>query len=88
MKLNRLWLALLAWFCSHGATPDMHVTLAHGTETEAQTRDQLRRLLKTYDLSSWTWTLKLDLDTQSSDRSRRDPSQPPRSHLARSPPQG
>ena len=39
MKLNRLWLALLAWFCSHGATPDMEVTLAHGTEAEAQTQD-------------------------------------------------
>ena len=39
MKLNRLWLAQLAWFYSHGATPDMEVTLAHGTEAEAQTQD-------------------------------------------------
>jgi hypothetical protein len=26
MKLNRLWLALLACFCSHAATPDMEVS--------------------------------------------------------------
>jgi hypothetical protein len=38
------------------------VTLAHGTEAEAQTRDQLQRLLKTYDLSSWTWTRKVLID--------------------------
>jgi hypothetical protein len=62
MKLNRLWLAQLAWFYSHGATPDMEVTLAHGTEAEAQTRDQLQRLLKTYDLSTWTWTRKVLID--------------------------
>lgn len=62
MRLNRLWLALLVWFCGHGATPDMDVTLAHGTEAEAQTRDQLQRLLKTYDLSSWTWTRKVLID--------------------------
>lgn len=40
----------------------MDVTLAHGTEVEAQTRDQLQRLLKTYDLSSWTWTRKVLID--------------------------
>ena len=62
MKLNRLWLALLACFCSHAATPDMEVTLAHGTEAEAQTRNQLQRLLKTYDVSGWTWTGKVVID--------------------------
>lgn len=82
MRLNRLWLALLVWFCGHGATPDMDVTRAHGTEAEAQTRDQLQRLFKTYDLSSWTWTRKVLIGQDG------DPLQPPRSHLAHSPPQG
>ena len=62
MKLNRLWLALLACFCSHAATPDMEVMLSHGTEAEAQTRNQLQRLLKTYDVSGWTWTGKVVID--------------------------
>ena len=62
MKLNWRWLALLASFCSQGATPDMEMTLAHGPGTEAQTRDQLQRLLKTYDLSGWTGTRNVLID--------------------------
>jgi len=42
-----------------GATPDIEVSLAHGTTAEAQTRDQLQRLLKAYDLSNWVWTRKV-----------------------------
>jgi len=38
-KLNRPWLALLAWFCGYGATPEVEVTLVHRTEAEAQTQD-------------------------------------------------
>src|SRR5581483_10600794 len=32
------------------------ITLKHGTPTEAATRDQLRRLMNTYDLSPWFFT--------------------------------
>ena len=40
-------------------------TLAHGTASEAETRDQLQRLLANYDLSDWLWTRKIVIDEDS-----------------------
>lgn len=58
----RLWLALAVCVSVFGATPDIEVSLAHGTATEAQTRDQLQRLQKAYDLSNWAWTRKVIIE--------------------------
>jgi len=38
------------------------ITLKHGTPTEAATRDQLRRLMNTYDLSPWFFTSSIVVD--------------------------
>jgi hypothetical protein len=51
-------LACIILLCSYlgGATPQIDISLAHGSAAEMKTRDQLQRLLKTYDLSDWVWT--------------------------------
>jgi hypothetical protein len=38
------------------------ITLKQGTTGEAQTRDQLRRLLTTYDVSPWIYTRSVVID--------------------------
>jgi hypothetical protein len=38
------------------------VTLKTGSRAEAQTREQLQRLLRTYDLSQWTFTKSIVID--------------------------
>jgi hypothetical protein len=38
------------------------VTLAHGSAAEASTKQQLERLLRTYDVSPWTFTKSLVID--------------------------
>jgi hypothetical protein len=58
-SIKRLWFAVLVCLSVFGATPDIEVSLAHGTTTETETRDQLQRLLKAYDLSNWVWTRKV-----------------------------
>jgi len=47
---------------SNGDTSELQVSLAHGTVAEAETRDELLKLLKTYDLSNWLWTRKVVID--------------------------
>jgi hypothetical protein len=46
-----------AW--AHAA---IDITLKQGTTGEAQTRDQLRRLLTTYDVSPWIYTRSIVID--------------------------
>jgi hypothetical protein len=48
--------------CLAGATPQIEITLAHGSAAETQTRDQLVRLLGQYDLAGWAWTKKVMID--------------------------
>jgi hypothetical protein len=63
MRLReRFWFLALLCFSMYGATPEMEVTLAHGTAPEAETRDQLQRLFKAYDLSDWIWTRRIVID--------------------------
>src|SRR5215470_6516498 len=38
------------------------ITLAHNSATEQQTRDQLQRLLKAYDVSAWIYTKAVAID--------------------------
>src|SRR5215470_9502151 len=40
----------------------LEITLKHGTAAEAQTREQLQRLLATYDLSPWIYTKSIVID--------------------------
>ena len=40
----------------------LEITLKHGTAAEAQTRDQLQRLLATYNLSPWIYTKTIVVD--------------------------
>ena len=41
---------------------NLDIALKHGTSNEAQTRDQLQRLLATYDLSPWIYTKSIVID--------------------------
>jgi len=41
---------------------NLEITLKQGTPDEARTRDQLRRLLATYDLSPWIYTKSIVID--------------------------
>jgi hypothetical protein len=41
---------------------NLDIALKHGTSNEARTRDQLQRLLATYDLSPWIYTKSIVID--------------------------
>jgi hypothetical protein len=41
------------------------ITLAHGTDAETQTSEQLRGLLERYDLSPWEYTVRVLIDERS-----------------------
>ena len=43
---------------------ELAITLKHGTAGEARTREQLQRLLATYDLSPWIYTRSVVVDEQ------------------------
>jgi hypothetical protein len=58
----RLWLAIFVSSFLSGATAEVEVSLAHGNTAEVETRDQLHRLLKAYDLSGWVWTRKVVIE--------------------------
>ncbi len=59
----RVWLGMAIFaIVVTSATPEIEITLAHGTAAEAETRDQLLKLLKAYDLSDWMWTRKIVID--------------------------
>lgn len=57
-----LLVVLLALGRPARAQPAVEITLEHSTAAEAQTRDQLRRLLATYDLSPWIYTRSVVID--------------------------
>jgi hypothetical protein len=44
------------------AQANLEITLKQGTADEARTRDQLRRLLATYDVSPWIYTTSIVID--------------------------
>ena len=56
-----LLLMLLA-FARTVTAETLEITLKHGTAAEAQTREQLQRLLATYDLSPWIYTKSIVID--------------------------
>jgi hypothetical protein len=57
----RLGCALIC-FSMFAATPNIEITLAHGSRNEAATRSQLQKILQTYDLSDWVWTGKVKIE--------------------------
>lgn len=64
--MRALWLALLLTLPgalqAQTAVSPIEVKLQHGDAAEAQTRDQLLRLLKTYDVEKWLFTRKIAID--------------------------
>lgn len=61
--LLALTVVLAAW-STVSAQPSLEISLKNGTPAEAQTRDQLRRLLATYDLSPWIYTKTVVIDAR------------------------
>ena len=57
-------LAMLALGQLALAQSTVQITLKQGTSAEVQTREQLQRLLKTYDLSPWIYTTSIVIDEQ------------------------
>lgn len=43
-------------------SPQLEISLAHGTEHEAATRDALLRLVREYDVDRWLYTRKVVID--------------------------
>jgi hypothetical protein len=65
MYMKKGMLMLLIWvFACLGiqAQNEIKITLKNGSEAEKQTKLQLERLLKTYDLSKWTFTKEIAID--------------------------
>ena len=60
----RMFFFVAALAVSQGAfaQTNLDITLKHGTPDEARTRDQLRRLLATYDVSPWIYTTSIVID--------------------------
>ena len=52
-----LWLSAAA-----AAQINLDIALKQGSASEAQTKDQLQRLVKTYDLSKWVFTKSILID--------------------------
>ena len=66
MKKIGFLVAVLAFpsITSHAETK-IDITLKHNSKEEVQTRDQLQRLLKSYDLSKWIFTDSIVIDEES-----------------------
>jgi hypothetical protein len=45
------------------------ISLAHGSNAELQTKEQLQRLLKSYDLSKWIFTTSIMIDEKATPHS-------------------
>src|SRR5262249_32114244 len=46
------------------AQANLEIALKRGSKGELQTRDQLQRLIKTYDLAKWTFTRSILIDEE------------------------
>jgi hypothetical protein len=60
-------LFLVVFFAAFSASAQakIEITLKNNTPAEAATKTQLERLMKTYDLSTWTFTNKIEIDEKS-----------------------
>src|SRR5262252_392202 len=57
--------ALVLLSISSSAQDKLDISLKSGSPAETQTREQLQRLLKTYDLSKWIFTKSILIDEKS-----------------------
>lgn len=57
-----LFVVMLAMTPTAFGQAKLEIALKHGTPDEARTRDQLQRLLTTYDLSPWIYTKSIIID--------------------------
>jgi hypothetical protein len=60
---------LLLAAMSVSAQAKFEIILKNNTPAEAKTREQLERLLKTYDLEKWIFTRKIEIDEKSTPHS-------------------
>ncbi|MCU1382361.1 MAG: hypothetical protein JWL71_1058 [Acidobacteria bacterium] len=65
--MRHLILAALSVCASSAAAQGqaLDITLKQGSHAEAQTREQLQRLLKAYDVSRWIFTTSISIDEKS-----------------------
>ena len=56
--------SLLTVVAVASAAPDVIITLKHGNTVEAQTEQQLRALLRRYDVAPWIIASRIDIDFQ------------------------
>jgi hypothetical protein len=66
--MKRMILPVLFAVCMSSALhaqANLEIALKHGSKVEQQTRDQLQRLLKAYDLAKWTFTKSILIDEES-----------------------
>jgi len=71
-QIRRLvWVAAAALCASAAAYAQggVDIALKHGSAREAQTKEQLQRLLKTYDVSRWIYTRSIVVDEQATPHS-------------------
>lgn len=61
-RLISLVFAVLAASAPSFGQASVEIALKQGSPLEAQTRDQLQRLMKTYDLSPWLYTKSIVID--------------------------
>ncbi len=64
---ERIFILFAIIFLSNSsyAQNKIEITLKHGSREESQTREQLQRLLKAYDLSKWIFTNSVVIDEES-----------------------
>src|SRR5262245_5965571 len=62
IRLLSAWLMVVTMAPTALAQDPVAITLVHDSATERQTRDQLQRLLKAYDVSPWIYTKSIAID--------------------------
>src|SRR5580765_554879 len=64
MKLITVGIVLLLLCLGASAQPEIKIALKAGTKAEQDTKAQLERLLKKYDLSKWIFTKSILIDAK------------------------
>jgi hypothetical protein len=66
-----VYVSLVGVYMAHSvyAQVKLDITLKEGTRAEAQTKEQLQRLLRTFDISPWIYTKSILIDEKSTPHS-------------------
>jgi len=62
MRIVSLGLSMWLLTATVSAQSTLQISLAHNSPTEQQTREQLERLLKAFDVSQWIYTKSISID--------------------------